>query len=161
MKKPTTLTAVVPTANVEEAWQEVGASFERFCLTAGLATLSNMMEEDAVQLCGPRYGREDGKAGHRWGKTKGKLGFHGGKVELERPRIRARGGREYPPAELGGGGVRRLAGQVGDELDADQRLDTQVRACGPPAGGRYRRAHRWRRRNRQCPAVLWRCQRSA
>jgi putative transposase len=96
MKKATTLTAVVPTANVEEAWQEVGASFERFCLTAGLATLSNMMEEDAVQLCGPRYGREDGKAGHRWGKTKGKLGFHGGKVELERPRIRARGGREIP-----------------------------------------------------------------
>ena len=53
MKKPTTLTAVVPAANIEEAWQEVGASFERFCLTAGLATLSSMMEEDAVQLCGP------------------------------------------------------------------------------------------------------------
>ena len=48
MKKPTTLTAVVPAANIEEAWQEVGASFERFCLTAGLATLSSMMEEDAV-----------------------------------------------------------------------------------------------------------------
>ena len=96
MKKPTTLTAVVPAANVEEAWQEVGASFERFCLTAGLATLSSMMKEDAVQLCGPRYGREDGKAGHRWGKTKGKLGFHGGKVELERPRIRARNGKEMP-----------------------------------------------------------------
>jgi len=94
MKKPTTLTAVVATANVEEAWQEVGVSFERFCLTAGLATLASMMEEDAVDLCGPRYGREDGKAGHRWGKTKGKLGFHGGKVELERPRIRARNGKE-------------------------------------------------------------------
>ena len=65
MKKPTTLTAVVPAANIEEAWQEVGASFERFCLTAGLATLPSMMEEDAVQLCGPRYGRKDGKAGHR------------------------------------------------------------------------------------------------
>ena len=96
MKKPTTLTAVVPAANIEEAWQEVGASFERFCLTAGLAALSSMMKEDAVQLCGPRYGREDGKAGHRWGKTKGKLGFHGGKVELERPRIRARNGKEMP-----------------------------------------------------------------
>jgi len=94
VKKPTTLTAVVPAANIEEAWQEVGASFERFCLTAGLATLSSMMEEDAVQLCGPRYGRQDGKAGHRWGKTKGKLSFHGGKVELERPRIRARNGTE-------------------------------------------------------------------
>ena len=50
MKKPTTLTAVVPAANIEEASQEVGASLERFCLTAGLATLSSMMEEDAVAL---------------------------------------------------------------------------------------------------------------
>ena len=66
----------------------MGRSFER------LATLSSKMEEDAVRLCGPRYGRQDGKAGHRWGKTKGKLGFHGGKVELERPRIHARKGKE-------------------------------------------------------------------
>jgi hypothetical protein len=56
MKEPTTLAAVVPGATTEEAWQEVGASFERFCLTAGLATLANMMEEDAARLCGPRYG---------------------------------------------------------------------------------------------------------
>jgi putative transposase len=27
-----------------------------------------------------------------WGRTKGKLGFHGGKIELERPRVRARNG---------------------------------------------------------------------
>ena len=72
MKKPTTLTAVVPAANIEEAWQEVGASFERFCLTAGLATLSSMMEEDAVQQkcafvkSGPgRQAQPLGEAGHR------------------------------------------------------------------------------------------------
>jgi len=29
MKKPTTLTAVVPAANIEEAWQEVGAGCDR------------------------------------------------------------------------------------------------------------------------------------
>jgi len=81
---------------VEGAWQEVGASFERFCLTAGIATLSRMMEDDAASLCGPRYERDDGKAGHRWGKTKGKIGFHGGKVEVERPRVRARAGGEVP-----------------------------------------------------------------
>jgi transposase-like protein len=96
MEKPTTLTAVVPPANVAEAWKEVAASFDRFCLTAGLEALSSMMEDDAVQLCGPRYGREDGKGGYRWGKTKGKLGFHGGKVEIERPRVRDRDGGEMP-----------------------------------------------------------------
>ena len=96
MKKSTTPTTIVPASIVEDAWQEVGASFERFCLTAGISTLANMMEEDAAQLCGPRYGRSDGKEGHRWGKTKGKVGFHGGKIEVERPRVRNRDGGEVP-----------------------------------------------------------------
>jgi transposase-like protein len=94
MTKSTTEAGVVPVAIVEEAWQQVGASFERFCLTAGIATLAGMMEGDAAGLCGVRYGRDDGKDGHRWGRTKGKLGFHGGKIELERPRVRARDGGE-------------------------------------------------------------------
>src|SRR6266849_864240 len=102
MKEATTSAAIVPAAIVEAAWQEVGASFERFCLTAGIATLANMMEEDAARLCGPRYGRAEGKAGHRWGNTKGKVGFHGGKVEVERPRVRA---RKPVPAEAGGGEI--------------------------------------------------------
>ncbi len=96
MTKCTTPAEVVPAAIVEEAWQQVGASFERFCLTAGIATLAGMMEADATRLCGVRYGRDDGKDGHRWGRTKGQLGFHGGKVALERPRVRARDGGELP-----------------------------------------------------------------
>jgi len=83
-----------PEAAVAEAWQGVGASFERFCLTAGVSALSQMMEQDTIELCGPRYGHKDGKAGHRWGKTPGKIGFHGGKVALDRPRARARDGQE-------------------------------------------------------------------
>ena len=96
MKKFTTSAAVVPAAIVEDAWQEVGASFERFCLATGVATLAGMMEEDATGLCGRRYGRADGKDGHRWGRTRGKLGFHGGKVEIDRPRVRSRDGGEMP-----------------------------------------------------------------
>jgi putative transposase len=94
MEKSITPTGVVPAAIVEEAWQQVSASFERFCLTAGIATLADMMERDAAGLCGLRYGRGEGKDGYRWGRTKGKLGFHGGKIELERPRVRARAGGE-------------------------------------------------------------------
>jgi putative transposase len=85
MKEATTSAAVVPAAIVEAAWQEVGASFERFCRTAAIATLAHRMDEDAARLCGLRYGRAKSKAGHRWGATKGKVGFHGGKVEIERP----------------------------------------------------------------------------
>ena len=84
----------MPEPAVAEAWQQVGASFERFCLTAGVSALRRMMEQDAVELCGPRYGHKDGKAAHRWGKTEGKIGFHGGKVSLTRPRVRARDGQE-------------------------------------------------------------------
>jgi transposase-like protein len=94
MEKSSTPAGGFPAAIVEEAWQQVGASFERFCLTAGIATLTGMMEGDAARLCGVRYGRDDGKDGYRWGRTKGKLGFHGGKVALERPRVRARDGGE-------------------------------------------------------------------
>jgi putative transposase len=94
MGKSTTAAGVVPAAIVEEARQELAASFERFCLTAGIATLASMMEADAARLCGVRYGRDDGRNGHRWGRTNGKLGFHGGKVALDRPRVRAREGGE-------------------------------------------------------------------
>ena len=94
MKKSTTSVSIVPAAVVEDALQDVRVSFERFCLSAGLATLASMMEEDATCLCGPRYGRADGKGGYRWGKTNGNVGFHGGKVDVERPRVRARDGGE-------------------------------------------------------------------
>jgi putative transposase len=98
MKKFTTSPAVGPSVLVEEAVDEVRASFERLCLTAGLATLTGMMDEDAARLCGPRHGRGGGRSGHRWGKTKGKIGFHGGKIDIERPRVRGRDGAEMPLA---------------------------------------------------------------
>src|ERR1039457_6691699 len=94
MKRNTTQVAIGATALIGEAWQDVGASFERFCLTTGIATLAGMVEEDASRLCGPRYSREEGRDGHRWGRTRGKVGFHGGKVEIERPRVRACTGGE-------------------------------------------------------------------
>src|SRR5689334_11107882 len=81
-------------AGIESAWENVAVSFERFCLTAGVATLAEMMERDAAELCGPRHGRSMDRRGHRWGRSAGKLGFHGGKVNIERPRVRARGGAE-------------------------------------------------------------------
>ena len=94
MKTNSRSSAVKATAHLTEAWDVVQASFERFCLTAGVATLTKMMEQDSAALCGGRYERPDGKAAHRWGKTQGKIGFHGGNIEVERPRVRARMGGE-------------------------------------------------------------------
>jgi len=94
MRKSRETGAPTPAGEVTQAWDQVSASFERFCLTAGLSALSEMMEQDATELCGPHYGHRDGKPGHRWGKTQGKIGFHGGKVSLDRPRVRGRDGQE-------------------------------------------------------------------
>ncbi len=83
-----------PGSPVGKALEEMSASFERFCLAAGLQVLGEMMEADAEALCGPRHGRQDRRRAHRWGRTRGPIGFHGGKIALERPRLREPGGRE-------------------------------------------------------------------
>lgn len=94
MTQHTTFNAIPTNAIKAEALTSMSASFERFCLAAGLEALTEMLEADAVSACGPRHGRGRSRQAHRWGKTKGKIGFHGGKVELERPRLRGFDGKE-------------------------------------------------------------------
>ena len=127
MKKDITLAPAVA-SGVEEAWRDIGASFERFCLTAGIATLADMMERDAADLCGPRYGREDDRRGHRWGQAAGKLGFHSGKVAIELPRVQIRNGHELalPTWEVAQsedwlGRWRRSQGSIGLPMESCRR----------------------------------------
>ena len=80
MKTSTMMTSAMPRAPVGKAWEEVSASFDRFCLAAGIETLGTMMEADAEVACGPRHSRSEDRRGHRWGRTAGKIGFHAGKV---------------------------------------------------------------------------------
>lgn len=94
MKKAITSTAIPTHALKSEALAGMTASFERFCLAAGIETLSEMMEQDAEAICGSRHARVEGRQAHRWGRTKGKIGFHGGKVDVERPRVRGLDGEE-------------------------------------------------------------------
>jgi hypothetical protein len=88
MKTSTIKTNAMPNAPVGKAWDEVSASFDRFCLAAGIETLGTMMEADAEAACGPRHSRSADRLGHRWGRTAGNIGFHAGKVAMERPRVR-------------------------------------------------------------------------
>ncbi len=92
----TTATALPPTTlgAVGKAWEGVSASFDRFCLAAGIEALGTMLEKDAQEACGPRHSRAEGRRGYRWGRTQGKIGFHGGRVDIERPRVRELGGKE-------------------------------------------------------------------
>ena len=84
--------ALVP--SLEAAWQDVDSSFERFCLTAGIGAIEQMLCEDARQLAGAPYSRGAARVGQRWGTTKGKIGFHGGRVAVHRPRVRSYDGHE-------------------------------------------------------------------
>ena len=86
--------ALVP--SLETAWQDVDSSFERFCLTAGIGALEQMLCEDAQRLAGAPHSRGGGRVGHRWGRTKGKIDFHGGNVAVDRPRVRGFDGHELP-----------------------------------------------------------------
>jgi putative transposase len=94
MKRISTIATALPPVAVGKAWEEVSASFDRFCLAAGIETLGTMMESDAEAACGPRHARGQGRRGHRWGHTTGKIGFHGGKMAIDRPRVRGRDGKE-------------------------------------------------------------------
>jgi len=54
MKTSTIKTNAMLNAPVGKAWDEVSASFDRFCLAAGIETLGAMMEADAEAACEPR-----------------------------------------------------------------------------------------------------------
>ena len=94
MMRNSTAAAGVPQSPVGRALDDMTASFERFCLAAGLEVLGEMLEADAAALCGPRHSRGGGRQAQRWGRTVGPIGFHGGKVAVARPRVRERGGGE-------------------------------------------------------------------
>ncbi len=96
MTNATTISSIPSAPSLETAWEDVQISFERFCLTAGIGALEEMLRDDAERLAGPRHGRNPERAGRRWGVTTGKIGFHGGKVDVRRPRIRSLAGREVP-----------------------------------------------------------------
>ena len=96
MKRFITDSAVERHVPVGKAWDEVSASFERFCLATGIEALGTMMERDAEEACGPRHRRSSERRGYRWGRTQGKIGFHAGKVDVERPRVRDLEGKEMP-----------------------------------------------------------------
>jgi putative transposase len=94
MTHSTTASPIALMPGLEEAWQDVSSSFERFCLAAGIEAMEQMLCEDAQRLTGQRHSRGKERCGHRWGRTEGKIGFHGGKVSVGRPRVRSYDGQE-------------------------------------------------------------------
>ena len=57
MQELNTSTAIPTNAIKAEALASISASFERFCLAAGLEALAEMMEQDALAACGECHER--------------------------------------------------------------------------------------------------------
>src|ERR1043166_7950884 len=130
----TSLLALVP--SLETAWQDVDSSFERFCLTAGIGAIEQMLCEDVQQLAGVPHNRGGGRVGHRWGRTKGKIGFHGGKVAVHRPRVRSYDGHEVALPTWTAAQAEDWLGRWAMNLMLGQRVVAQAPACCAAARGR-------------------------
>jgi hypothetical protein len=52
MANTTTATCLPLFPSLELAWRDVDSSFERFCLTAGIGAVEQMLREDGQQLTG-------------------------------------------------------------------------------------------------------------
>ena len=126
MKTSTMMTSAMPRAPVGKAWKKCLRRFDRFCLAAGIETLGAMMEAR-------RRGGMWATAFAQAESARSSLGAHAGQDRFPRwqGRNRAASGtraqrQRTATGKLGAGCPRRgLARRVGDEPDADQRVDAQ------------------------------------
>ena len=89
------MTAIPTYAMKTEALASMSASFERFCLAAGLEAFSEMLERGAPAACGERHERGHRRQAHRWGGAKGKIGFQRRQGRDRAPRLRGFDGAEH------------------------------------------------------------------
>ncbi len=79
------LEQVLPLSSVLEV--VVREELRDFVISQGMASLTNILEEERTALCGAAYGRE-GKSARRAGSSPGTLVLGGRKVSVSRPRVR-------------------------------------------------------------------------
>lgn len=54
MTNLTTTSPIALVPGLEAAWLDVDSSFERFCLTAGIEAMEQMLRDDAQRFAGPQ-----------------------------------------------------------------------------------------------------------
>lgn len=65
-----------------------------FVQRAGLTALSELLAEEAEVIAGPKGKHQVGRSHHHWGRARSELILGGRKAQVQRPRVRARGGEE-------------------------------------------------------------------
>ena len=79
---------------MNELLAEVAGAIEATASQAGLLMMKAMIDEEVEQLVGPRYAHDAERQAVRWGSQEGHVIYAGRKVALERPRVRAKDGKE-------------------------------------------------------------------
>ena len=77
--------ALATAANVHSL-VELTEGFGQSCLTAGIESLTRLMNEDVARLAGERHGHCPDTPGCRRGHSRAQVGFHGGRIDVDRPR---------------------------------------------------------------------------
>jgi putative transposase len=67
-----------------------------FVVSEGMKALAEMLEEERVQLCGPRYRHDPERTCSGAGYAQGQLVMGGRRVSVPRPRVRDGDGHEVP-----------------------------------------------------------------
>jgi putative transposase len=75
---------------------EVAGAIEQTATQAGLLMMKALIDEEAEQVAGVRYGHQADRQATRWGHDEGQVIFCGRKVAMLRPRVRSVEGREVP-----------------------------------------------------------------
>ena len=87
----------------EALGQLVGAAKEgllSLSVAVGLGVLSEMMAEEVEEVCGPKHKHNPDRTAYRHGTDDGTVGLGGGRLEIERPRMRAKDGSGEVPVRI-------------------------------------------------------------
>ena len=76
----------------------VGASesLYQLSLQTGRQVLAKLLEDERVELCGPKGTHDPSRGAYRYGYDQGTLVVGGQKVRVRKPRVRSVGGKEIP-----------------------------------------------------------------
>ncbi len=90
---PETTTVEIPLPLLGAFASIENSSFDR-CINAGRQVLGAMMEQDRVELCGPRWKRDPDRRAGRAGTTQSEVTLGGRQIQVSRPRVRSQEGQE-------------------------------------------------------------------
>ena len=70
------------------------ADLTQWVYEQGLTSLHELLRADAEELAGPKGKHEKERTHYHWGSTNGELSFGGRRIQVSRPRVRSKSGKE-------------------------------------------------------------------